>query len=173
MVLQRLLVVASVLFSGAAIADGMVGDWKFLTERGDGEVVARVAHTSSLAATADGAIPRLVIRRAQSDDKVDLLVIDTHDPDKDNCEYKDWKLSIDKAEFAVLGYTFEPAKTQLKTKLGTSAEDFWSLFKKGYRISASALQKCDSKFGETQPLALDFSLRGSHAVYNFVIDASE
>ncbi len=172
MVLRRLLVVVWVTLAlalqAATAAAGKQGDWEYRVDRDNGESVGKSASTQALSQAGGAPMPNLVIRRAQSDDDIELLVTATHDTAADECEYKDWKLSIDSTEIRVLGYTFEPAKTELKTKLGTAPEDFWSLFRKGYKLSVSAEQKCASKFGEPNPISLDFSLRGSSAVYMFV-----
>ena len=114
-----------------------------------------------------------MIRRIKPGSAVELLVYDTHDTARDKCEYKDWKISVDATEVPVLGYTFAPARTELKVKWGTSVDDFWNMFVKGRKLTASVQQTCDSNFGKLNPVELEFSLRGSAASHMYVSSLAE
>ncbi len=170
---QRLLIIvaglATVLSARAVVADGRIGDWNY---RAEGESGGRIAYT--VAAGEAGAMPNLVIRRSKPGKAVQLLLFDTHDPATDKCEYKDWQIAVDATNVPVLGYTFKPAKTELKVKWGTSVDDFWNMFVKGFNFSVAVNQICESNPGQPSPVKLDFSLRGSAAVYKYVTsDASQ
>ena len=58
------------------------------------------------------------------------------------------RLTIDTTDIPVLGYTFEPAQTELKAKLGKPGEALWDSFRKGLQFSIFVEQKCDSAGGE-------------------------
>ena len=116
----------------------------------------------------EGAKPHIEIGHTGSGRALGFLVTGTHDTQQEKCQYRDWKVSIDGTDIPVLGYTFAPAKTELKTKLGTSTEEAWNRFKKGLRLTVRAEQKCDSDFGKPRQMSLVFSLRGSNAAFRYV-----
>lgn len=159
--------VLGVLLSAPVLAQSKIGDWAYWVEREASQEKLRIALSGAQAYVGNEPKPKLVIRREASADKIELLIIDTHDADKDKCEYKDWKLSIDDVEIGVLGYTFEPSKTLLKAAWGSSQEDLWTHFRKGLNLALQAEQRCDSSL-EARMISYPFSLRGSSAVLKFV-----
>lgn len=163
----------TILFASTAVGGARVGDWEFGFENEGAEVKARTAFTPARSNSGSVTIPRLLIKRIESDSPVEIFIIDTHDLEKDQCVYQDWKIAIDSTDIPVLGYTFEPAKTELKTKLGTPVDKFWNLFKKGLTLTVETLQKCDSLAGKSEPVSHRFSLRGSSAAFKFVLGKIE
>jgi hypothetical protein len=150
-----------------------VGDWELRVESDETATESRVAVTSAQLYSGSKAQPNLVIRRIKLDSRLELLVTATHDKEKDKCDYKDWNIMIDSTHVPVLGYTFEPAKTELKAKLGSSKNELWSLFRNGLRLMVQVEQKCDSFSGESKLMNYTFSLSGSSAAYKFVLGAAE
>ena len=163
----------AVLFTSNVTGQARIGDWEFRAENEASEIKGRVALTSAHPYSDSKPKPNLVIRRMKPGNPVKLLITDTHDKDKDKCDYKDWKITIDATDIPVLGYTFEPAKTELKVNLGTPKDELWSLFKKGLELEVQVEQKCDSFSGESKLVSYTFSLRGSYAAYLFVLDGVE
>lgn len=171
MVFRRLFAAAvtiGLLCPGAVMAEGGTGDWRFRVESGEDGTDWRVAYTAALDYPGEGAKPHIEIGHTGSGRALGFLVTGTHDTQQEKCQYRDWKVSIDGTDIPVLGYTFAPAKTELKTKLGTSTEEAWNLFKKGLRLTVRAEQKCDSDFGKPRQMSLVFSLRGSNAAFRYV-----
>ena len=163
-----LLVTLGLLFSGSAVGKAGIGDWTFQLERSESGVEQRIAFTRAHPHAGVQPRPKLVIRRVKPDSPVELMITATHDTRSDKCAYTEWKIVIDATEVPVLGYTFEPAKTELKAKLGTPRDQLWSLFRKGFKLMVEVEQKCDSASGVPNPVSHSFSLRGSNAAYKFV-----
>ena len=172
MFFRRLMLAAAVtagLFCpGVVTAEGGSGDWRFRVESGEDGAAGRSAYTAALGYPGGGAKPHIEIGHTGNDHSIGFMVTGTHDTKQEKCEYRDWKVSIDGTDIPVLGYTFAPAKTELKTKLGTSTGEAWDLFRKGLRLTVRAEQKCDSDFGKARQMSLVFSLRGSNAAYRYV-----
>jgi hypothetical protein len=166
-------VVFGVLFGNAAMGQASIGDWAFHVEGEAGETKTRVATSLAHSYAGGEPTPQLVIRQVKAGSPVELLIIDTHDDEKDKCEYKDWKILIDAADVPVLGYTFEPTKTELKPNWGTPEDKLWGLFRKGFKLTAQVERKCDSFAGESRLESYSFSLRGSSAAYMFVTNGAE
>ena len=162
-----------ILFTSTAMGQASVGDWELRVESDETATESRVAVTSAQLYSGSKAQPNLVIRRIKLDSRLELLVTATHDKEKDKCDYKDWNIMIDSTHVPVLGYTFEPAKTELKAKLGSSKNELWSLFRNGLRLMVQVEQKCDSFSGESKLMNYTFSLSGSSAAYKFVLGAAE
>jgi hypothetical protein len=163
----------SVLFSSTVLSQARVGDWEFPAE-GDGTAIdGRVALTPAQSDSVVEPRSNLVISRMKPGSPPALLITDTHDEAKDKCSYKDWKVMIDSTNVPVLGYTFEPVKTELKAKLGNPQDELWSLFKKGLELVVQVEQKCDSAAGKPKLANYSFSLRGSSAAYKFVLGSAE
>jgi hypothetical protein len=161
------------LFTSTVMGQARVGDWEFPVE-GDGTAIeGRVALTRAQNHSDAEPKPNLIIRRMKPDSPLDLLITATHDIQKDKCDYKDWEITIDSTNVPVLGYTFEPAKTELKVKLGNPKDELWSLFRKGLKLEVQVVQKCDSFAGKPKPANYSFSLRGSSAAYKFVLGSAE
>ena len=161
------------LFTSAVTGQARVGDWEFRLEGKESETKARIALTSAHPYSGSKPKPKLVISRTKPNSPVKLLIIDTHDKDNDKCDYKDWKIKIDATDIPVLGYTFEPAKTELKAHLGRPKNELWDLFRKGLKLTIEVEQKCDSLSGGSNPVSYTFSLRGSSAAYKFVLGGVE
>lgn len=161
------------LFTTTVMGNSSVGDWELLIESDGNEIERRVAFTPAHPDSGSGQKPKLVIRRIKPDSPVELMITATHDEKNDKCDYKDWELMIDATDVPVLGYTFEPAKTELKPKLGTPQDKLWNLFRKGLKLKVQAEQKCDSNSGVSTPVSHTFSLRGSSAAYKFVLGSVE
>ena len=153
--------------SFAAMGQSRVGEWAFLVEREAEQEKRRIALTAAQAYVGSEPTPKLILRREASDDAIELLIIDTHNVEKDKCEYKDWKLVIDKTDIPVLGYSFEPSKTLLKASWGASQDELWELFRKGYNLALEAQVQCDSSV-EVRTVNFPFSLRGSSAALKFI-----
>lgn len=158
---------------GAVTAAGGFGDWQFRDYGEQDEAGGKMAYTSALDYSGEGPRPRIEIGSTSSGRTIAFLVTGTHDTRQEKCQYRDWKVSIDGTDIPVLGYTFAPAKTELKTKLGTSTKDSWDLFKKGLQLTVRAEQKCDSDFGKARQISLVFSLRGSNAAFRYVTADSD
>lgn len=161
------------LFSGTVMGKIGVGDWVFQVEGEGTAAEKRVAFTRAQPDPGGEPRAKLVIRRAKPDGPIELMVTATHDTRKDICDYRDWKIVIDATNVPVLGYTFEPAKTELKAKLGTPRDELWKLFRKGLKLTVEVEQKCDSSAGVSIPVSHTFSLRGSNAAYKFVSESVE
>ena len=155
-------------FNSTAHGQGRIGDWDYGVEGRDTDAPRRVASTAAQTYSGTESRPSLVIRRVKPDDPVELFVVATHDIETDKCEYKNWKVAIDSFEIPVLGYTFEPAKTELKADWGTKDDDLWGRFKKGFKLSVEVEQKCESAAGVPSAAQYSFSLRGSHAAFNYI-----
>lgn len=162
-----------VLFNGSVMGKAKVGDWEFGVESDGTAVERRVAFTSAHPYSGSKPRPKLVIRRMKPDSPAELMITATHDEKKDKCDYRDWKIMIDGTGVPVLGYTFEPAKTELKAKLGTPKDELWNLFRKGLKLTVQVEQKCDSFSGASDIVSYTFSLRGSSAAYKFVLRSTE
>jgi len=162
-----------VLFTSNVTGQARVGDWEFRVESEASEIKGRVAFTSAHPYSGGKPKPNLIISRMKPDNPVKLLITDTHDKEKDKCDYKDWKIIIDSTNVPVLGYTFEPAKTELKADWGAPGDELWSLFRTGLKLTVQVEQKCDSFSGESNLISYTFSLRGSYAAYNFVLGGVE
>ena len=158
-----------VLFNNNVSGQERIGDWELRVQSEGGVTKDRVASTSAQANSGSKSTPKLVIRQTSPNKPVKLLIADTHNKEKDQCDYKDWKIMIDRTSIPVLGYTFEPAKTELKADWGAPADDLWKLFRKGLKLTVQVEQKCDSFSGESNLASYSFSLRGSYAAYNFVV----
>lgn len=154
------------LFAFSATGQTVVGDWSFQANSGSDK--SRVASTAAQAVAGVGQTPELVIRQKKPGSPIEMLVIGTHDKDADKCDYKDWKVSVDATDVPVLGYTFAPARTVLKAKLGGSKDQLWKLFRQGVNLDVRATQQCDSYTGASKEVNYTFSLRGSSAAYLFV-----
>ncbi len=161
-------ITAGLLLATAASAQTKVGAWELHVMSEEAPVEGRFASTSAAADDADNSMAQLVIRRKKPDSAIEFLIIDTHDPAQDNCDYKNWKIRIDSAEVSVLGHSFEPEKTVLKAKLGAPRDELWVLFQSGLKLVVMVDQRCDSYAGETRPVSYSSSLRGSRAAYRFV-----
>ena len=161
------------LFTGTVMGQARVGDWEFRFESKESETKARIALTSAHSYSGSKPKPKLVISRTKPNSPVKLLITDTHDKENDKCDYKDWKIKIDATDVPVLGYTFEPAKTELKAQLGRPKDELWSLFRKGLKLTIEVEQKCDSLSRESNLVSYTFSLRGSSAAYKFVLGGVE
>jgi hypothetical protein len=166
-------IIFGVLFTSDVTSQARVGDWEFRVENEGSVVRGRVALTSAHPYSGSKLKPNLVIRRTKPDNPVELLITDTHDKEKDKCDYKDWKIMIDATNVPVLGYTFEPAKTELKADWGAPEDELWSLFRKGLKLTVQVEQKCDSFSGESNLISYTFSLHGSYAAYQFVLSGVE
>lgn len=166
-------ITSAALFYGTALGQAPIGDWEFRVQSENSEIKARVASTLARPYSGDQPRPTLVIRQMKADSPVELLITATHDNEKDKCDYKDWKIMIDGTDVPVLGYTFEPTKTELKPNWGTPEDKLWSLFRKGLQLTAQVQQKCDSFSGDTNLKSYTFSLRGSSAAYKFVTSSVE
>ncbi len=166
-------ITSGVLSISAAMGQTRVGDWEFRVDSGDNQIEGRFASTLAQPHAGGEPKPNLVIRRLKPDSPVELLITDTHDNEKDKCDYKDWKILIDAIDVPVLGYTFEPTKTELKPNWKTPEDKLWSLFRKGLNLTAQAEQKCGSFSGEPKQKSYTFSLRGSSAAYKFVTGSAE
>jgi hypothetical protein len=158
-----------VLFTNSVPGQTRVGDWEFRVESEGSVIKGRVALTSAHPYSGSKPEPKLVIRRTKPDNPVELLIIDTHDKEKDQCDYNDWKIMIDATHVPVLGYTFEPAKTELKTDWGAPADELWEMFRKGLELAVQVEQKCGNYSAESNLVSYTFSLRGSYAAYTFVL----
>jgi len=158
-----------VLFTSAVMGKAGVGDWEFRVDSDAATIERRVAFTPAHPYSGSEPKPKLVISRMKPDSPVELMITDTHDEKNDKCDYKDWQLVIDTANVPVLGYTFEPAKTELKVKLGTPKDELWNLFRTGLKLTVQVEQKCDSYSGESNLVSHTFSLRGSSAAHKFVL----
>ena len=168
-----LCVTFGVLFTNNVPGQARVGDWEFRVESEGSVIKGRVALTSAHPYSGSKPEPKIVIRRTKPDNPVELLITDTHDKEKDKCDYKDWKIMIDATNVPVLGYTFEPAKTELKADWGAPEDELWGLFRKGLKLAVQVEQKCDSFSGESKLISYTFSLRGSYAAYKFVLGGVE
>lgn len=157
-----------VLFTSNAMAQARFGDWEFRAESDGSAIEGSVASSPAHPYSGSEPTPNLVIRRMKPGGPVELLIIDTHDSGKDECSYQDWNIMIDATNVPVLGYTFEPAKTELKAKLGAGQDELWRLFRKGLKFVVQVEKKCGSFSGETNPASYTFSLRGSSAAYMLV-----
>jgi len=164
---------AGVLCTSTAMGKASVGDWEFQVESDAAEIERRVAFTPAHLHAGSQPKPKLVIRRMKPDSPVELIIAATHDEENDKCDYKDWKITIDATNVPVLGYSFEPAKTELKPKLGTPEDKLWNLFRKGLKLTVQVEQKCDSFSGASNLISHTFSLRGSSAAYKFVLGSFE
>lgn len=160
-------------FTGNVMAEARVGDWEFRVEGKGTEVESRVALTPAHPYADSEPRPNLVIRRIKPGGPIDLLITATHDDEKEKCDYKDWELMIDATSVPVLGYTFEPAKTELKAKLGAGENKLWDLFRKGIKFAVQVEKKCESISGESNSTSYTFSLRGSNAAYKLVHGGTE
>lgn len=158
-----------VLFTSNVTGQSRAGDWELRVESEGSVIKGRIALTSAHPYSGSKPKPKLIIRRIKPDNPVELLISDTHDTEKDKCDYKDWKILIDATNIPILGYTFEPAKTELKAGLGVPEDELWSLFRKGLKLAVQVEQKCDSFSGESNLISYTFSLRGSYAAYKFVL----
>jgi hypothetical protein len=161
------------LFTSTVMGQAQVGDWEFRVESDATATERRLALTSAQGYSGLEIKPNLVVRRIKPDSPLELLITATHDNEKDKCDYKDWEITIDSTNVPVLGYTFEPAKTELKTKLGNPKDELWSLFRKGLKLEVQVVQKCDSFAGKPKPVNYSFSLRGSSAAYMYVLGSAE
>ena len=171
MVFRRFILAMSVIglfCPGAVAAAGGVGDWQFGVDGRQDGAGGKMAFTTALGYPGEGPKPHIEIGPTGSGGSIGFLVTGTHDTRQEKCQYRDWKVSIDGTDIPVLGYTFAPAKTELKTRLGTSTKGSWELFRKGLRLTVSAEQKCDSDLGKPRQLSLAFSLRGSNAAFHYV-----
>ena len=166
-------ITCSVLFTNNAMGQTRVGDWEFPVEMGGAEIEGRAALSPAQSDTAVEPTPNLVIRQMKPGSPLELLITATHAEEKDKCTYKDWSILIDSTSVPVLGYTFEPVKTELKTKLGSPRDELWRLFKKGLKLVVQVEQKCDSTAGKPKLANYTFSLRGSSADYQFVLGSVE
>lgn len=162
-----------VLFTSAAIGQTKIGDWVFRSDSSGTVTAPGSAFTTAYSYSGSGPAPKLEIRRKKPGSPVELLVTGTHDEQKENCEYKDWKITIDSTSVPVLGHSFEPAKTVLKTKLKTPENKFWHLFRQGLKLTVQAEQKCDALSGELNQMNLGFSLRGSFVAYKLVLGSED
>jgi hypothetical protein len=162
-----------VLFNSTVVSQTKVGDWGFRVESDGTATENRIAFTPAHSYSSNEPKPNLVIRRKKPDSPVELLITDIHDKEREKCDYKDWKVTIDTTNVPVLGHTFEPAKTVLKSNWGTPEDELWSLFRKGLKLAIQVEQKCDSFSGESNLVSHTFSLRGSSAAYKFVLGSVE
>ena len=162
-----------VLFTSTVMGQARVGDWEFRVESDGTAIERRVALTPAQPYSDSKPRPNLVIRRMKLDSPLELLITATHDKEKNQCGYKDWKIMIDATNVPVLGYTFEPAKTELKAKWGSPEDELWSLFRKGLKLVVQVEQKCEHFSGESNLINYTFSLRGSSAAYKFVLGSVE
>ena len=162
------LMIVCVPYSGTVLSQAPVGDWTFGVEGKDTDKPKRIASTVAQSYSGTQSRPSLVIRRFKPDDPIELFIVATHDVETDKCEYKNWKIAIDSAEIPVLGYTFEPAKTELKADWGTAVDDLWERFRKGLQLSVEVEQKCESAAGVPVSAQYSFSLRGSYAAYSYI-----
>lgn len=166
-------IVYGMLVFGTASGQSRIDDWSVEGNGQTAEGGGRIAFTLARPDPASAVTPRLIIRQLKPDSPVELLVIATHDPEKDECDYKEWKMKVDSTEVPVLGYTFEPAQTELKANWGTPDKELWEMFRQGLNLTLEAEKKCASQPGAPQPLTLVFSLRGSYAAYKFVTAGKE
>ena len=164
---------AALLLATTASAQTRVGAWELHVMSEAAPVDGRFASTTAAADTEARSMAQLVIRRKKPNSAVEFLIIDTHDPEQDNCDYQNWKIRIDSAEVSVLGHSFEPAKTVLKAKLKAPRDELWVLFQSGLKLVVMVDQRCDSYSGETRPVSFSSSLRGSRAAYRFVTQDGE
>ncbi len=161
------------LFAGTVMAQAKIGDWKFRLEGKGTEIEKRIALTPAQADSSNESIPNLVIRRVKPESPVELLITDTHDKETMKCDYKGWKIMIDKTDIPVLGYSVEPTTTELKARWGTPEDELWSLFRKGLKLTVQVEQKCDSFSGKPNLASYIFSLRGSRAAFELVLGSAE
>ncbi len=162
-----------VLFASNVSGQARIGDWEFQVENEASAINGRFAFTFAQPDSDNEPKPRLIIRRVKPNSPVEILITDTHDKEKDKCDYKDWKIMIDSTNVPVLGYTFEEAKTELKADWSAPEDELWSLFRKGLKLAVQVEQKCDSFSGESNLISYTFSLRGSYAAYEFVLAGVE
>lgn len=158
------------LIATSALGQANVGDWSFKVENGGTSREKRIASTPAQSFHNGEPTATLALGRPAPDSPMDLSVSIAPGEEAQECVYSDWQIAVDSTSIPVKSFSNSPSSAILVAGKGISEDDLWTPFRRGLKMVVFVSQNCEGLFGKKQVQTHVFSLRGSAAAFNFVID---
>lgn len=161
------------LFATSALGQSSVGDWSFLVEHGGTSREKRIASTPAQSDTDGEPTATLALGRPAPESPMDLMVSIASGSEAQECQYSDWQIAIDSVNIPIKSFSNSPTSAILVAGAGIGEDDLWTPFRKGLKMLVRVSQNCEGLFGDKKVQMYTFSLRGSAAAFEFVIDEAD